>query len=311
MKGLFSFVLDTLQIYFPWDDDLYTYLKNRGFASKPDFKALPLVYTDDCESTTGKPEIPRNYVIDPEKFDMTPEQLGWKVCNEKGKKYVIPAEKILLEAYLKYEYELVFSIVPTKDGREQYHLEYSVMSAFGKGYANWCTFYFKKAEFESFITKLKEIGLKPSERVLKSGYEGRQRQREEFNFVELPVKEYCFNIGGFRLAEAYLRNAGYHLPIPGLFYDSTDPNHAKLMEPFIKFGILTTGPQGFWHRPPQVVMKISQPKFITEGGRKRRVKGVIDESKRGNYFIVSAPELLSGWEKALDLWTNSRQSKLI
>ncbi|MCX8181650.1 MAG: hypothetical protein N3D12_00875 [Candidatus Methanomethyliaceae archaeon] len=297
MKKLSSFVLDTLQIYFPWDDDLYTYLKNRGFASKLEFKALPLIYTDDCESTTRKHEIPRNYVIDPEKFNTTPEQLGWKRCNEKGKKYTIPAEKILLDAHINENYEIVFTVVPTSNNREQYHLEYSVMSAFGKGYANWCTFYFKKSEFESFMSEIGKIGIKPWEGIMKSGYESKQRQREEFNFVELPVREYCFNIGEFKLAEAYLRNSGYVQQIPGLFYDSRNLRHRELMEPFIKFGILTTGEQGFWQRPPQVVMKISQPKFITTGGRKRRVKGVIDENKRGNYFIVDASELISAWRK--------------
>jgi len=90
-----------------------------------------------------------------------------------------------------------------------------------------------------------------------------------------------------------------------------NPSHRELMEPFIKFGILTTGTQGFWQRPPQVVMKISQPKFITTGGRKRRIKGVIDESKKGNYFTVGASELLSAWQRVLNLWGNDLQSKLI
>ncbi|MEM4170025.1 MAG: hypothetical protein QXY99_08075 [Thermoproteota archaeon] len=311
MKKIFTFALDTLQIYFPWDDDLYTYLKNRGFASREGYKALPLIYTDDCESTTGKHEIPRNYVIDPEKFNMTPEELGWKRCNERGKKYIIPAEKILLDAYLSDNYEIEFSVVPRNDNREQYHLEYSVMSAFGKGYANWCTFYFKKSQFESFMCEMSKIGITSSEKQLRSGYESKQMQREEFNFVELPVRRYCFNIGEFRLAEIYLRNAGYSQPIPGLFYDSQIADHRELMDPFIKFGILTTGEQGFWERPPQVVMKISQPKFITTGGRKRRVKGIIDENKKGNYFIVDASEMLSAWGKVLNLWKYSRQSKLI
>ena len=311
MNNEFTFVLDTLQIYFPWDDDLYTYLKNRGFASKPDYKALPLIYTDDCESTTGLKEIPRNYVIDPEKFDMTPEQLGWKRVNQKGKKYVIPAEKIILKSYLRDSNDLVFEVVPERGGKAEYHLEYSVMSAFGKGYANWCTFYFKKSEFEAFVSNLKGLGIMPSERVMKSGYESKQRQREEFNFLELPVKEYCFNLKGFRLAEKYLRKAGYNGNIPSLFFDSQNPEHLELMEPFIKFGILTTGTQGFWERPPQVVMKISQHKFITSGGRKRRVKGVISESKKGNYFVVDAPDLLKAWERVLEIRRISKQSKLI
>lgn len=38
-----SYVLDTLQIYFAWDDDLYTYLKERGFGQSGfQRKTLPL-----------------------------------------------------------------------------------------------------------------------------------------------------------------------------------------------------------------------------------------------------------------------------
>jgi len=307
LKKVFDFVLDTLQIFFPWDDDLYTFLKNRGFASKKEFKALPLVYTDDCESTTGKPEIPRNYIIDPEKFGENINTLGWKIQLEgKKKRYVIPAEKILLRASIKKEY-LEFAVIPTVNGKEQYHLEYSVMSAFGKGYANWSTFYFKIKEFESFVSRLREEGFGSFGRALRSGFEEKQNQREEFRYVELPVKEYCFNLAGFRYAEAYLQRAGYTGKIPGLFFDASNPGHLKLMEPKIKFGVLSTGEQGFWERPLQVVMKISQEKFTIAGNRKRRVKGMIDESKTGNYFVVKPEELLEGWQSI----SRSFQTKLI
>jgi hypothetical protein len=33
MKALGRYVLDTLQIFFPWDDDLYTYFKECGLGS--------------------------------------------------------------------------------------------------------------------------------------------------------------------------------------------------------------------------------------------------------------------------------------
>lgn len=53
-----KYVLNTLQIFFPWDDALYTYLKSRGLGSvKGGRKALPLVYTDNCEVTVGKKEL--------------------------------------------------------------------------------------------------------------------------------------------------------------------------------------------------------------------------------------------------------------
>jgi len=40
-----SFVLDSLQIFFPWDDDLYTILKKGGFGTGGfKWKALPFSY---------------------------------------------------------------------------------------------------------------------------------------------------------------------------------------------------------------------------------------------------------------------------
>ena len=64
MKVLGRYVLDTLQIFFPWDDDLYTYFKEHGLGSSGlGSKKLPLVYTDNCESTGGIPERKRNNVI--------------------------------------------------------------------------------------------------------------------------------------------------------------------------------------------------------------------------------------------------------
>ncbi|MFX0070689.1 MAG: hypothetical protein ACFFAO_06325, partial [Candidatus Hermodarchaeota archaeon] len=62
-----EYILDTLQIYFPWDDDLYGYMKENGFG-KGKVKALPLIYTDNCESTERKNKTRRKYIITPDKF---------------------------------------------------------------------------------------------------------------------------------------------------------------------------------------------------------------------------------------------------
>ncbi|MEN3049715.1 MAG: hypothetical protein ABC585_05490 [Candidatus Methanosuratincola petrocarbonis] len=309
MRKMYTFTLDTLQIFFPWDDDLYTYLKNKGFASKNGFKALPLIYTDNCERTTGKQELPRNYLIEPEKFNKTAQELGWKPFGINGKKYSIPAEKPRLNVFLTDDNTLKFEIVPTVDGKEQYHLEYSVMSAFGKGYKNWSMVYFRFDEFEAFVEKLRQEGVKaPSIRKMIE-YEDKQAQREGLYYVRINILEYCFNIGEFKYAEEYIRNAGYSDQIPSLVYNSRDPKHRELMEPFMMLSIVSTGEQGFWDRPPQVVSKIVQPKYTTTGGRNRRVKGVLDPSKRGNYFVVDASDLLSGWECILA--AHSCQRKLI
>jgi hypothetical protein len=93
MAEIGRYTLDTLQIFFSWDDDLYTYFKERGLGSAGlESKKLPLVYTDNCESTAGLKERKRKYVIDPRFFGMTPEALGWK-RTQHTTEFVIPAEK--------------------------------------------------------------------------------------------------------------------------------------------------------------------------------------------------------------------------
>jgi len=41
MKQLGRFVLDTLQLFFPWDDDFYTYASRNGFG-KGGFGGKPI-----------------------------------------------------------------------------------------------------------------------------------------------------------------------------------------------------------------------------------------------------------------------------
>ena len=145
-RDLGSYVLDTLQLYFPWNDDLYTYLKKVGLASRnPRLRALPLIYTDNCPSTQGVPELPRNYIIRPERFGTSLSELGWRIDTElrsgrKRRRYFIPSEKPQIRFFDEGDL-LKLKILPSIDGKEEYHLEYSIKSSVGKTYINWVNFY--------------------------------------------------------------------------------------------------------------------------------------------------------------------------
>src|SRR2546428_14152954 len=94
MAEVGRYTLDTLQIFFPWYDDLYTYFKERGLGSAGlGSKKLPLVSTDNCESTAGLKVRKRKYVIDPRFFGRIPEELGWKRL-ERETELLIQAEKL-------------------------------------------------------------------------------------------------------------------------------------------------------------------------------------------------------------------------
>src|SRR5690606_41864237 len=172
------YVLDTLQVYFPWDDDLYTYLKEKGLMKlNPNLKVLPLIYSDNTLSTQGVPKIRRNYIVKPESFNETVESLGWEY---QEKRYVIPAEQPQLEVELDDD-NLKFSVIPTINTKEQYHLEYSVMSAFGKIYSNWVGFYFTLDSFRELLSRLQKetkFVYKP-EGIPELNNESKMQQREQ------------------------------------------------------------------------------------------------------------------------------------
>ena len=290
-----SLILDTLQIYFSWDDDLYTELKQYGFGTG-NFKALPLIYSDNTESTTNQKYRRRKFVLRPESFGSSYETLGWTETDRKDEP-VIPAEKPLVNfalMNLDSEPKIKAIIIPTINGKEQYHIEYSSRAAFGKGYTNWVALYFTPNDFMSLVDNLRQtLGTKsqpPSKVTIQ--VEGKQNQREEMRYVELPVEYYKFCIGAFKYALDYFRNNGVEgVNIPCLLYDSKDREATEIMSPFIKLGIVhTTQEAGFDTRKPQFVMKIAQPKTtISRRGMSAKVKGML--TYKDNHeccFVVDA-----------------------
>ncbi|MDI6917744.1 MAG: hypothetical protein QMC80_08125 [Thermoplasmatales archaeon] len=160
MLDLGQYTVDTLQIYFPWDDDLYTYFKNKGLGTKnTKKKALPLIYTDNCMSTTGVAALKRKFVLHPNYFGRTIKELGWTET-EKENEPIIPAEKPQVKVSLldkrTSESEIEFKIIPTVDNKEQYHIEYSAMSAFGKMYTNWSIIYLTINDFRDLVSKINQ-----------------------------------------------------------------------------------------------------------------------------------------------------------
>jgi hypothetical protein len=294
MRVLGRYVLDTLQIFFPWDDDLYTYFKEHGLGSSGlGSKKLPLIYTDNCESTGGIPERRRNNVIAPRFFGSTYEELGWKDTGLETKP-IIPAERPELEVVLGESLDaplVQLNLVPSTRGIEQYHLEYYSMSEFGRIYKNWATFYLPFDSAKDLFSKLstyfdEKIQLEFSE-------ETKQAQREKFRYVSIGVRMYVFSYSGFDYAKRYFERNGVHDPLPSLVYDSTDSLSRQIMEPLLKVGIIETKTsEGFEKRKAQVAMKLSQPKFtVTRRGVKERAKGrIIGNLGNANYVIVDAKD---------------------
>src|SRR2546428_899317 len=284
MAEVGRYTLDTLQIFFPWDDDLYTYFKERGLGSAGlGSKKLLLVYTDNCESTAGLKERKRKYVIDPKFFGMTPEALGWKRTQHETE-FVIPAEKPEIRIATTHFGDigdtdlLSLSIITRIGGSEQYHLEYSSMSEFGRIYKNWATFYLP---FDSAKDLSSKLSAHFDERIqLEFSEETKQAQREKFRYLSIGVRKYAFSYSGFDYAKRFFERNGVHDPLPSLVYDSADPVSRQMMDPLLKIGIIETKTsEGFEKRNAQVAMKLSQPKFtFTKRGVRGRAKGRIIEN---------------------------------
>jgi hypothetical protein len=288
-----SYVLDTLQIYFAWDDDLYTHFKERGLGQSGMLrKQLPLIYTDNCESTTGVPERKRKYVIAPEFFGETCEKLGWKAEKQKTQP-VIPAEKPEVKISLINDGEdLEFRICPRVDGKEQYHLEYSSRFNFGVRYKNWSVIYLTMDDFLSLISRLATHFPKTSSgfKDIPIHVEEKQEQRERLVYVKVPVKSYKYSMGDFRYMRQYFKLNGVDGKLPALVFKD-EPSYRQIMDPLLLLGIVHTKEEhGFEARKPQCAMKITQPKTtISKRGKKARVKGEITISETDeNYFVVPA-----------------------
>ncbi len=294
MKVLGRYVLDTLQIFFPWDDDLYTYFKEHGLGSSGlGSKKLPLIYTDNCESTGGIPERKRNNVISPKLFGSTYEQLRWKDTGRETQP-IIPAEKPEMEVAIDESPDdplVQLTIVPRTNGIEQYHLEYSSMSEFGRIYKNWATFYLPFDSAKDLSSKLSayfDEGIQ-----LEFSEETKQAQREKFRYLSIGVRKYAFSYSGFDYAKRFFERNGVHDPLPSLVYDSADPVSRQMMDPLLKIGIIETKTsEGFEKRNAQVAMKLSQPKFtVTKRGVRGRAKGrIIENLDNANNVIVDAKD---------------------
>lgn len=293
-----SYILDTLQLYFAWDDDLYTYLKERGLGQSGMLsKKLPLIYTDNCESTTGVHERRRKYVISPEYFGKDLKELGWKPT-ERETEPIIPSEKPrVLVSLVNNERDLKFRICPRTDEKEEYHLEYSAMSAFGKLYTNWAIIVLTIKDFHDLLSRLKSfVPSAPTGFIdVPIHVEKKQAQRERFTFVKVPVGSYKFSIGEFSYARKYFELNGVTGVLPSLVFEGTS-SHREVMDPVLKVGFVhTTEEEGFEVRKPQCAMKLAQPKItITGRGKRGKVKGrIVVSEPYENYFIVPTKEFFT------------------
>ncbi len=306
MAEVGRYTLDTLQIFFPWDDDLYTYFKERGLGSAGlGSKKLPLVYTDNCENTAGLRERKRKYVIDPKFFGMTPEALGWKRTQHETE-FVIPAEKPEMGVATTRFGDadlLSLSIITRIGGVEQYHLEYSSMSEFGRIYKNWATFYLPFRQAKDLADRLSNFSSTSIEAQFLE--ESKQAQREKFIYLSIRVRKYNFSYSALDYAKRFFEMNGVTGSLPSLAYDDSDAASRGLMEPLLKVGVIQTrSDEGFEERKPQVAIKLSQPKMTsTKRGVRGRVKGrILENGDSANFMIVDATDFATKIGKVCDMY---------
>jgi len=249
---------------------------------------IPLVYSDNTESTSGVKELQRRCVLDPTYFGETESSLGWKATKNKSQP-IIPAEKPELKIELE-ENNIIFTAIPVIKNKAEYHLEYSSMASFGPSYSNWAGVYFPFNEFKALAISLKDLINKVTELdiSIELKTEEKQAQREEIDYVEVPISFYEFSLEGFDFAKRFFKNGGYKGKIPSLIYDSSDKANTEIMSPIAKVGILhTTGNEGFMARKPQFVIKICQEKkSMCKRNKLVKCKGLIRIGTGKNYFIL-------------------------
>lgn len=306
-----SYTLDSLQIFFAWDDDLYTYLKERGFGQSGfQRKTLPIIYSDNCESTTGVTQRRRKYIIHPKYFGRTLEELGWTQTDRETEP-IIASEKPRNTVSLIDDEFLEFRVNPSVDGKEQYHLEYSTMSAFGRLYTNWNIPILRINDFRALLSNLqRSLSLQETEFVdMQIRMEQKQAQRERMYYVEVPVTCYKFSIGEFVYARDFLASNGVPGIIPSLIFKN-EQSYLEKMQPSLKVGyIQTSKEQGFEVRKPQCAMKLAQPKFTTSlRGKRSKAKGmIVEEDCYENYLVVPAKAFAQSANAILNIYSSSQK----
>ncbi|MBC7113957.1 MAG: hypothetical protein H5T34_08110, partial [Candidatus Methanomethyliales bacterium] len=208
--------------------------------------------------------------------------------------------------------KIKFKIEPKVNGKNEYHIEYSVMSAFGKLYSNWVALYLPINEAKDFIQKIinhYQHVYRDIKGPVSINIESKQRQREQMFWTPVKLTSYCFSLAEFEHAVLYLRKSGVQGNLPALTYDANDPKCRELMEPYVKLGIVETREEvGFWSRKVQLVMKLAQDKIIIgRRGKEIKVKGLIDDSGlKENYIKVQTSSFLEALAR-LRAWYNSQQ----
>ena len=287
-----TYILDTLQIFFAWDDDLYTYLKKRGLGEKGIAKKVfPLIYSDNCESTTGDKERPRKCVINVLHFGKTYGELGWRDTG-KSSQPIIPAEKPTITVSLEGKDSLVFRMNPKVDGKEQYHIEYSRQSVFGKDYINWAIPVLTLKDFKELTSRLQQrLSLSSSAMFDIPIFEEKKSDyRERMFYAKVPFLSYKFSVGEFSYAKDYFDANGIQGILPSLVFKN-EPKYLEKLNPLLKLGFIATSKEdGFEERKPQIALKVAQPK-VTDSlrGVPGKAKGLIEELEPyENYFVVPA-----------------------
>ena len=176
------------------------------------------------------------------------------------------------------------------------------MSAFGPTYSNWAALYLPFEEFKNLAKTILNIDINCS-LDLPLQTEKQQAQREEIDFVEVPVKYHEFSLGEFEYAVDYLKLNGFRdKKIAALVFDANNKEHLKILEPIAKIGILhTTGEEGFDKRKPQFVIKISQnKKSMCKRKKMVKAKGIIENANNENKFILDSEHFYCAIKKLVE-----------
>lgn len=294
MKKIGQYTLDSLQIFFPWDEDLYTHMQENGFGRTGFSQKIPIIYSDDCLSTSGNLKTSRNHLMTPSEFGMSCKKMGWTEIKERGKKdkILIPPEKSKL-SILKDNDSLVFNIIPNSrrylvKQKEEYHIEYR-WGSLGYRNLNWAIVYFCRNEYNKLLNDLSNHYEFMDDPSLIINKEKQIKSREEMKYIGIPINYYEFSLGGFKYAENHIKKNGYTpKQIPSLIYNKNNQGHTSLISPIAKLGAVKTTPeQGMQQRPIQFTIKIAQTRVKpSERDKLAKKKGIIENANNKNTFVL-------------------------
>jgi len=256
MELLGKYILDSFQFFFPPSTGIQAYLKKYCQGSKNYKKnCLPLICSENFFSTRGTSRAACPEVLGPQHFGHNASELNWSFD---GKAYTIPSEQTEMEVFIQPPF-LKFIILTQKQGRQQYHIEFSRP---GNLFAprSLAALYLKYVDFQDLLSRLQPYGESARRTAGENFIDLLAEEKDGLQYTVTLMHDYFFNLLNFLYLKLFLEQNNLKANPASLIF-SFEGAEKENQEPcLLQFVKIQRSPSGERLRHPQIVFMISRPR---------------------------------------------------